>query len=72
MLRGGLQVQKTSGLLPISYVCANLPDRNHVLDLLLDQTRGRAGTRYARSDQPADPLHATCQQPKISAPRLLY
>ena len=72
MLRSGFQVQKTSGLLPLSHVCANLSHRYHVMDLLLDQTRSRARPRDPRGHQPAHPFDATCQQPKIPTPRFLH
>ena len=69
---GGLQIQAASRLLPVPYVRANLPDCHHVLDLLLDQARGRPGARYPRGDQPADPVDPARQQPKKPAARLLH
>ena len=38
---GGVQVQAEVGVLPVPHLPAHLPHSHHVLDLLLDQARGR-------------------------------
>ena len=47
-------------------------DCHDVLDLLLDQARGRASPGDFRSHQSTYSFHAACQQPKVITTRLIY
>ena len=47
-------------------------DCHDVLDLLLDQARGRAGPGDFRGHQSTYSFHAACQQPKVITTRLIY
>ena len=72
MFRGSVQIQTSVGLLPLSHLCANLPDCHNVMDLILDQTRGRPRQGHIRGHQPADPFNPARQQPEVITTGFLH
>jgi hypothetical protein len=69
---GGVQVQAAAGLLPVPHLPPHLPHRHHVLDLLLDQARGRTCQGHPGCHLPTHPLHPARQQPEVPPTGLIY
>ncbi len=72
MPRGGVQVQAAAGLLPVPHLPPHLPHRHHVLDLLLDQARGRTCQGHPGRHLPTHSLHPARQQPEVPPTGLIY
>ena len=72
MLRNFYKVLIIVQLLHVPHLHPDLPDRDDVLDLFLDQAGGGAGPSHAGGHFSANPLHPARQQPEVAPARLLH
>jgi hypothetical protein len=72
VLGSELHAEAASGLLPLPHVHSYLSDRDHVLDLVLDQAGGRSCQSHTRRHVAAHPLHAARQLAKVTSARFLH
>ncbi|GIY48262.1 glycine receptor subunit alpha-2 [Caerostris extrusa] len=66
--RSAVHPAATPGLLPVPHLHPDLPDRHHVLDLLLDPLGRRARQGHPVRHLPAHPGHPARAVPEVPAP----